>query len=126
MITHGRPKVLEFNARFGDPECQPVMMRLKSDLVPLLEATIEGRLAGVEAEWHHDAAVCVVLCAHGYPGPYEKGKEIRGLEKLKHWQRGWHGQKRGPLADFRWSGSRCHRIRKKYRRGGARGLPGCQ
>lgn len=89
MITNGRPKVLEFNARFGDPECQPVMMRLKSDLVPLLEATIEGRLAGVEAEWHHDAAVCVVLCAHGYPGPYEKGKEIRGLEKLKHWQRGF-------------------------------------
>ena len=89
MITQEGPKVLEFNARFGDPECQPVMMRLKSDLVPLLEATIEGKLAEAEAEWHRDAAVCVVLCAQGYPGPYEKGKEIHGLEKVKGWQRGF-------------------------------------
>jgi phosphoribosylamine--glycine ligase len=89
MITDDGPKVLEFNARFGDPECQPVMMRLKSDLVPLLEATIEGRLDQVEAEWHSDTAVCVVLCAEGYPGPYEKGKEIQGLEKLENWQKGF-------------------------------------
>ncbi|MBI4490799.1 MAG: phosphoribosylamine--glycine ligase [Deltaproteobacteria bacterium] len=89
MITDQGPKVLEFNARFGDPECQPVMMRLKSDLVSLLEATIEGRLDQVEAEWLQDAAVCIVLCAEGYPGSYEKGKEIRGLEKLKRWQRGF-------------------------------------
>ena len=88
MVTNEGPKVLEFNARFGDPECQPIMMRLKSDLVSLLEATIEGRLDRVEAEWHQDAVVCVILCAKGYPGPYEKGKEIRGLEKLKHWQKG--------------------------------------
>ena len=88
MVADDGPKVLEFNARFGDPECQPIMMRLKSDLVSLLEATIDGKLDQVEAEWHRDAAVCVVLCAQGYPGSYEKGKEIRGLEKLKHWQRG--------------------------------------
>ena len=89
MITQNGPKVLEFNVRFGDPECQPVMMRLKSDLVPLLEATIEGRVDQVDPEWHPDAAVCVVLCAKGYPGSYEKGKEIRGLEKLTRWQRGF-------------------------------------
>jgi len=89
MITESGPKVLEFNARFGDPECQPIVMRLKSDLVPLLEAAIEGRLDQVKAEWHQDAAVCVVVCAQGYPGHYEKGREIRGLEKLQGWQRGF-------------------------------------
>jgi phosphoribosylamine--glycine ligase len=89
MITEAGPKVLEFNARFGDPECQPIVMRLKSDLVSLLEATIEGKLDGVSVKWHQDAAVCVVLCAGGYPGSYEKGKVIHGLEKLRDWQRGF-------------------------------------
>lgn len=89
MITKNGPKVLEFNARFGDPECQPIMMRLKSDLVPLLEASIGGKLDQVEAAWHDDPAVCVVLCAAGYPGAYDKGKEIHGLEKLRHWQNGF-------------------------------------
>ncbi|OGQ73547.1 MAG: phosphoribosylamine--glycine ligase, partial [Deltaproteobacteria bacterium RIFCSPLOWO2_12_FULL_60_16] len=89
MITESGPEVLEFNARFGDPECQPIVMRLNSDLVPLLEAAIEGRLDQVKAEWHQDAAVCVVVCAQGYPGHYEKGREIRGLEKLQGWQRGF-------------------------------------
>jgi phosphoribosylamine--glycine ligase len=89
MITEQGPKVLEFNARFGDPECQPVLMRLESDLVPLLEATVEGRLDRVEAKWRNDASVCVVLCAHGYPGSYEKGREISGLERLRGWQRGF-------------------------------------
>jgi phosphoribosylamine--glycine ligase len=88
MLTSDGPKVLEFNARFGDPECQPLMMRLKSDLVPLLEATIEGRLDDVKAEWHDDVAVCVVLTAGGYPGSYEKGKEIKGLGALANWRRG--------------------------------------
>ena len=89
MITKDGPKVLEFNARFGDPECQPIMMRLKRDLVPLLEATIDGKLDTVHAEWHEEAAVCVVLSARGYPGSYDKGKEIRGLERLKDWQKGF-------------------------------------
>lgn len=89
MITQDGPKVLEFNARFGDPECQPIMMRLKSDLIALMEATIDGTLDEIEAEWHDDPAVCVVLCAGGYPGPYDKGKEIHGLEKLKNWQSGF-------------------------------------
>ena len=89
MITKGGPKVLEFNVRFGDPECQPIMMRLKSDLVPLLQATIDGTLDQVKPEWHEDAAVCVVLCARGYPGSYDKGSEIHGLEKLKSWDKGF-------------------------------------
>ncbi len=89
MITADGPKVLEFNARFGDPECQPIMLRLKSDLVELLEATIDGRLSAAKAEWHNDPAVCVVLAAGGYPGPYAKGSEIRGLEKLRHWHNGF-------------------------------------
>jgi phosphoribosylamine--glycine ligase len=89
MITQSGPKVLEFNARFGDPECQPIMMRLKSDLVPLLEATIDGKLDQVQPEWYEDPAVCVVLSARGYPGPYAKGDEIRGLDKLSHWDKGF-------------------------------------
>ena len=62
MITEAGPKVLEFNARFGDPECQPIMMRLESDLLPLLEATIDGKLATIQCEWSDEPAVCVVLC----------------------------------------------------------------
>ena len=89
MITEEGPKVLEFNARFGDPECQPIMFRLKSDLISLFEATIEGKLDQTEVAWHQDVAACVVLCAGGYPGAYEKGKEIRGLEKLQDWKRGF-------------------------------------
>jgi len=89
MMTKNGPKVLEFNARFGDPECQPIMMRLKSDLVTLLEATIDGKLNQVQPEWYEDSAVCVVLSARGYPEPYDKGYEIRGLDKLRHWDKGF-------------------------------------
>jgi len=89
MIGKDGPKVLEFNARFGDPECQPIMMRLKSDLIPLLEATIDGTLNQVQPEWYDDPAVCVVLTANGYPGAYQKGKEIHGLDKLKNWSDGF-------------------------------------
>jgi phosphoribosylamine---glycine ligase len=89
MITQDGPTVLEFNARFGDPECQPIMMRLKSDLVELMEAVIEGRLHEAQARWHDDAAVCVVLAAAGYPGAYDKGKTILGLEKLRDWSDGF-------------------------------------
>ena len=89
MITKPGPKVLEFNARFGDPECQVIMMRLKSDLVPLLQAAVDGTLRTVRPEWYPDPAVCVVLSAGGYPGSYEIGKEIRGLEKLKDWPKGF-------------------------------------
>ena len=89
MITKEGPKVLEFNARFGDPECQPIMMRLKSDLIPLLEATIDAKLNTIQPEWYDDSAVCVVLCANGYPDSYDKGKTISGLEQLRNWQNGF-------------------------------------
>lgn len=89
MITKDGPMVLEFNARFGDPECQPIMMRLKSDLVPLLEATLDDKLHLIQPQWHDDMAVCVVLCASGYPGSYGKGAEIHGLDRLKNWEKGF-------------------------------------
>jgi phosphoribosylamine--glycine ligase len=79
MIVDGRPQVLEFNVRFGDPECQPLMVMMKDDLVPLLVASAEGRLAGREMDWHDGAAICVVLAADGYPGTYKKGRPISGL-----------------------------------------------
>ncbi len=80
MIEGGAPKLIEYNVRFGDPEAQVLMMRLKSDLLPALLAVAESRLAGVRLDWHDDAALCVVMAAKGYPGPYDKGSEIRGLE----------------------------------------------
>jgi phosphoribosylamine--glycine ligase len=89
MITRDGPKVLEFNARFGDPECQPVMMRLKTDLVELMQAVLDGTLDQARPEWHDDAAVCVVLAARGYPGTYDSGKEISGLERLRGWPNGF-------------------------------------
>jgi phosphoribosylamine--glycine ligase len=86
MITkqQGTPsvKVLEFNVRFGDPECQPILMRLQSDLVELLEATVDGRLDEIPApQWDPRPAVCVVMASEGYPGAYERGRPIRGLEQ---------------------------------------------
>ena len=102
MITNQGPKVLEFNARFGDPECQPIMMRLKSDLIPLLQAAVDGRLDEVRPEWHDSAAVCVVLTAHGYPGSYAKNKEISGLENLTHWRQGFVFHAGTVKNDHRW------------------------
>jgi len=82
MIERGQPKVLEFNARFGDPETQPVLMRMKGDIVPILEACIDGQLSRFEMEWDPRPAVCVVMASKGYPGDYEKGKKIEGLEEV--------------------------------------------
>jgi len=81
MIKDGQVKTLEFNARFGDPECQPLLMRLKSDLVPVLLACARGDLSGIELEWHDQAAVCVVMASGGYPGDYAKGFPIEGLDR---------------------------------------------
>ncbi len=80
MITSEGPKLIEYNVRFGDPECQVLMMRLRSDLLPLLHATAVGRLDTVAAEFSEDAALTVVMAAQGYPGAYEKGSLIVGLE----------------------------------------------
>jgi phosphoribosylamine--glycine ligase len=79
MMTPEGPKVLEFNCRFGDPETQVLMLRLKSDLLNLIEATIEGTLSSVTPQWDERAAICVVLASGGYPGAIEKGKVIEGI-----------------------------------------------
>jgi len=81
MIQDGAAKVLEFNVRFGDPETQPLLMRMESDLVPLLEAVIDGRLADTAIHWHPQPAVCVVMAAGGYPGVHAAGREIHGLDE---------------------------------------------
>lgn len=75
----GTPKVIEYNCRFGDPETQPIMLRMKSDMVELCEAAIDGKLAGVETDWEEQCSVGVVLAAGGYPGSYKKGDVITGL-----------------------------------------------
>jgi len=75
----GAPKVLEFNCRFGDPETQPLMMRLKTDLVDVFEAVIDERLDNITLQWDRRASVCVVMSSGGYPGAYENGKPITGL-----------------------------------------------
>ena len=80
MLTKDGPRVLEFNCRFGDPETQVLLPRLKTDIVDLLEATITERLDAVTAEWDTRAAVCIVMASGGYPDHYETGKTIVGLE----------------------------------------------
>ena len=79
MITDAGIKVLEFNARFGDPETQPLMMRMQSDIVPLFEACIDGNLQDQSVTWKSQSSVCVVMASEGYPGSYPKGKPISGL-----------------------------------------------
>ncbi|MEE8206655.1 MAG: phosphoribosylamine--glycine ligase [Nitrospinaceae bacterium] len=81
MITPEGPKTLEFNARFGDPETQPLMMRMQSDIVPIMEACADGTLESCSLEWNPESAVCVVMASEGYPGSYEKGRPIRGLDQ---------------------------------------------
>jgi len=81
MVIKEGPKVLEFNVRFGDPENQAVLPLLKTDLVDVLEATIDGRLRRVPLDWEKKSCVCVVVASGGYPGSYEKGKEISGLDR---------------------------------------------
>jgi phosphoribosylamine--glycine ligase len=80
MITAGGPKLFEYNCRFGDPECQVMMMRLKSDLVPALIACADGGLKHFDLRWSNDSALTVVMAAKGYPDAYQKGTEIRGLD----------------------------------------------
>jgi len=81
MINDGEPKVLEYNCRFGDPECQPLMMRLDSSLLDLIEACIDGTAASVRPVWSEDAAVCIVMASGGYPESYAKGRVITGIEE---------------------------------------------
>ncbi len=84
MIHNDQAKVLEFNARFGDPETQPVMARLDTDLIDIIEAILDGSLSRVDIRWKPGCAVCVVMASGGYPGSYAKGKEISGLDLAAH------------------------------------------
>ncbi len=83
MLTDEGPKLVEYNVRFGDPECQVLMLRLKSDLLPALMACSDGLLRNVDLRWHDNAALTVVMAAKGYPGGYEKGSVISGLDALQ-------------------------------------------
>ncbi len=88
MVQADRAKVLEFNVRFGDPEAQVLLARLRTDLLSLLVHTAEGRLASFPIEWDPRPAVCIVLAAEGYPGAVERGRAIRGVDALDHWRDG--------------------------------------
>ena len=83
MLTSNGPKVLEYNARFGDPEAQVVLPRMKNDIIEVMEACVEGTLDQVDLQFEDNAAVCVVLVSDGYPVKYEKGMEIKGLEQFE-------------------------------------------
>lgn len=84
MLTEDGPKVLEYNARFGDPEAQVVLPRMKNDMIEVMEACIDGKLSDITLEFEENAAVCLVLASDGYPEKYEKGFEIKGLDKFKN------------------------------------------
>jgi phosphoribosylamine--glycine ligase len=90
MIKDGEPKLIEYNCRFGDPECQVLMMRLKSDLLTALIAARDGQLGHLDLRWSDDAALTVVMATKGYPGDYAKGSEIRGLDKAEEHARVFH------------------------------------
>lgn len=86
MMTARGPMVLEFNCRFGDPETQSILMRLESDLVEAIEASIEGRTSEGDFRWSDEATVCVVMASGGYPGMFDSGKKILGLETVERWK----------------------------------------
>ncbi|HOM26102.1 MAG TPA: phosphoribosylamine--glycine ligase [bacterium] len=83
MITEKGPYVLEYNVRFGDPETQVILPRMEGDLIEVIEGVIEGNLRKVKINWKEEKSLCVILASKGYPGEYEKGKEIKGIEKVK-------------------------------------------
>ena len=117
MLTSEGPKLLEFNCRMGDPECQPLMVRLESDLAEVLEKSATGQLAGTELKWSADSAVCVVLASEGYPRSYQTGKPITGidaagqLDGVEVFPRR-HPTRRGRLAHRRWTRAGRHRPRR--------------
>ena len=81
MLTKDGPKVIEYNARFGDPEAQVVLPRLKTDIMEIIDAILEERLNTLSIEWEDNACACVIMASGGYPGSYEKGKKITGLDE---------------------------------------------
>ena len=89
MIVEQRPYVIEFNVRFGDPETQPLLVRLHNDLLPLLEGTARGHLDDLQADYRADASMCVVMAAEGYPGAYAKGVPIASVEEVERLDNTW-------------------------------------
>ena len=106
MLTKDGPKLLEYNARFGDPEAQSVLFRMKNDLLTILEAVVDERLNEIQLEWEPGAAVCVVMASGGYPGSYEKGKEITGLEQVDEDVMVFHAGTKLENGKFRTAGGR--------------------
>jgi len=109
MLTADGPKLLEYNVRFGDPETQAILVRLKTDLLAIFEATRTGRLRDVKVEWSNNSSACVVLASEGYPGPYETGVRIRGLDSFPpdHDVRVFHaGTSRSEQGEFLTAGGR--------------------
>jgi phosphoribosylamine--glycine ligase len=109
MLTDRGPRVLEYNTRFGDPETQVLLPRMSSDLVPLMAAAAHGDLSSVRVEWRREASVCVVVAVQGYPGHYQKGKKIAGLEQFAGRQdlMFFHaGTRTGPAGEVRTAGGR--------------------
>lgn len=84
MVTSNGPRVIEYNVRFGDPECQPLMLRLQTDLLDIIDACIDGRLDELSLDWDERLAICVTLASGGYPGSYAKGIAIEGLDQLQN------------------------------------------
>ena len=83
MIVDNEPFLIEYNVRMGDPECQTILPKLKSDFIKLISACVEKNLKSINLEWHNDKSLCVVLCSKGYPESYENNVEIRNLNKVK-------------------------------------------
>lgn len=106
MLTKDGPKLLEYNARFGDPEAQSVLFRMKNDLLTILEAVVDERLNEIQLEWEPGAAVCVVMASGGYPGSYEKDKEITGLEQVDEDVMVFHAGTKLEDGKFRTAGGR--------------------
>ncbi len=109
MLTAEGPRVLEYNVRFGDPETQVLLPRMASDLVPLMAAAAHGDLSSVRVEWRREATVCIVVAAQGYPGHYQKGKKITGLEQFagRSDLLFFHaGTRTGPAGELRTAGGR--------------------
>jgi phosphoribosylamine--glycine ligase len=107
MIGPQGPKIFEYNCRFGDPECQVLMMRLKSDIVPALIASADGGLKHFDLRWSNDTALTVVMAAKGYPDAYQKGSEIRGLDAA------------GKVEGVQWRAGAERERHGAHRRGGA-------
>ncbi|MDF1562225.1 MAG: phosphoribosylamine--glycine ligase [Deltaproteobacteria bacterium] len=106
MLTADGPKVLEFNVRFGDPETQPLMRRVKGPLAPAFLAAAQGDLSGIELAWREETACCVVLCSEGYPGSYPKGRAITGLEGVPEDVKVFHAGTRSEEGVWQTAGGR--------------------